>query len=314
VHRVNILTADNGVGLTRTSRILAEVLTGAGHEVTVHGFEEEPAAGQTYTCNLFLERVLPGWTDTGEVNLLVPNQEWFREEHFPLLAEIDAVVCKTRYAQQLFDELGCVTHFTSFTSLDRAVPGAAPDYARFFHLAGRSLQKGTETIVDRWHDHPEWPELTLVQHPETKLDVTAPNIAYISDYLDEERLRGEQNVHGVHLCPSETEGFGHYLVEAMSCSAVTITVDGPPMNQLVTPARGILAGYRHAETQGLGERYPVDPVALERAVQRALAMDTDDKRRLGRRARAWYEHNDAYFRRRIVEVLDGALQGRRPER
>ena len=45
----------------------------------------------------------------------------------------------------------------------------------------------------------------------------------------------------VHVCPSSREGFGHYINEARSVSAVIITVDAPPMNEFVTNATsGIL--------------------------------------------------------------------------
>jgi hypothetical protein len=42
---------------------------------------------------------------------------------------------------------------------------------------------------------------------------SACNIDYRSDYLDDVELRRLQNESLFHLCPSETEGWGHYLVE-----------------------------------------------------------------------------------------------------
>ena len=79
------------------------------------------------------------------------------------------------------------------------------NYDAFFHLAGSSEQKGTAPLVDVWRAHPEWPTLTIVQHPNNRLDVQGPNITYISEHIDDEKLRHLQNEMGIHVCPSEAE-------------------------------------------------------------------------------------------------------------
>ncbi|EQD67759.1 glycosyltransferase, partial [mine drainage metagenome] len=58
----------------------------------------------------------------------------------------------------------------------------------------------------------------------------AANIEHRIDYLDDAALQRLQNAHWFHLCPSETEGYGHYLVEAMGIGAVVLTTDAAPMN------------------------------------------------------------------------------------
>jgi hypothetical protein len=37
------------------------------------------------------------------------------------------------------------------------------------------------------------------------------------------------------------EGYGHANAEAMGCGAVVVLNDAPPMNELVTESRGLLA-------------------------------------------------------------------------
>lgn len=307
---INVLAEDNDVGLTRTSAIIAEVLTAAGWAVRVHTLDSapEPDGAPPAVANVFLERIVPAWLESARANLFVPNQEWFDEADLPYLGKLDLVLCKTRYAQEIFDRLACPTAFTSFTSFDRRLPDVPPQEG-FFHLAGRSLQKGTVALVDLWHAHPEWPRLTIVQHPETRLPVTAPNLSYVSAYLDDAALRRLQNAHRRHLCPSEAEGFGHSLVEAMSCGALVLTTDGPPMNELVAPGRGVLAAPARTGQQGLGENFYVERAALEEAVGRVLAMDPGRQAALGAAAREWYVGNDRFFRQAFPAAVAGAVGG-----
>lgn len=44
----------------------------------------------------------------------------------------------------------------------------------------------------------------------------------------------------LHVCPSEREGFGHYINEARAAGAVVIAPDHPPMNELVNATTGVL--------------------------------------------------------------------------
>lgn len=321
--RVNIITQDNNSGLSRDAAILTRILTEAGFQVTVyplgkptiaHKFQRiatylHQAASYTFTANppydinLFLETVVPSWFSYARINCLIPNQEWFRPEWLPNLPPFDYILCKTKFAQRIFDELRCRTEFISFTSIDQFNDQYPKNYDRFFHIPGSSVQKGTKTIIKLWQRHPEWPSLTIRQNPKKGSPAIAPNIDYITEYLDDEVLREYQNAHGIHLCPSEAEGFGHYIGEAMSCKAVTITTNAPPMNELIAPERGLLADYNRTQVQGLGINYYVDSEALEQKIDEVLGMDWATKKQLGEKARDWYEQNDQFFRRRIVEVL-----------
>lgn len=300
-----ILGAENRSGLQRTSRILARVIAAGGHDVWVHKFDADPGA-QHYDCVVFLERIVSQWMSRADMTVLVPNQEWFDNEHH-ILDGIDAVWCKTRYAEVLFREYHHDVRYIGFTSYDRRDLTVERDYRSFLHVAGRSQQKGTAAVLEAWRRHPEWPPLTITRHPETPIRVAADNIRPVSAYLEDTDLRWHQNRHGIHLCPSEAEGFGHSLVEAMSCAAVVLTTDGPPMNELVTHARGVLVPAQRTGQQGLGTNSYVHADDLERAVEAVLATSVTRLRSLGTHARSWYEANDRSFHSHMAIAIESLV-------
>ena len=338
MRHINIIRWDNGAGLSRTAKIIADVLRNAGCQVTINGVYSLPLTNNltkfdrfkrfaytryltlkqslqlqlmqslnrlpVYDINIFCEQVEPMWFPYARVNCLVPNQEWFFEQWRPYLSQFDWILCKTKFAQKIFDELGCKTQFISFTSNDRLLE-IPTDYNAFFHLAGRSSQKGTSKVVEVWQRHPEWPKLTVIQNPLKAQPIAAENINYINQYLDDTLLRQYQNENGIHLCPSEAEGFGHYIVEAMSCKGLAITTNAPPMNELVTEERGILVNYSNTQVQRLGINYYVDPVDLEEKIDKVLGMDWGAKQSLGKNTREWYQQNDRFFKHKLVETIEG---------
>lgn len=319
--RVNVIVWDNGFGLTRHLRLLGGALTAAGHQVHVSALRRgklrkilrpwklrariawqrlrggDPR--RRYDLNIMIEHVRPEYAAIARHNVLLPHPEWFLDSDRAALPIIDHVFAQTQHALTLFGQLGCRVTYTGFTSEDRRDP-AVPRERAFFHLAGRSQNKGTERLLALWRRHPEWPRLTVVQNPRTALPgAAAANIDHRVDYLDDAELQRLQNAHVFHLCPSETEGFGHYIVEAMGLGALVITLDAPPMHDLVTPERGLLVAAGRTGTQNLATTYFFDEASMEAAVARALALDEATIARLGVAARSWFESNDAAFRIRL---------------
>ena len=89
----------------------------------------------------------------------------------------------------------------------------------------------------------------------------------------------------------------------MSCGAVTITTDAPPMNELITPERGLLAA-RTSRPHLSGTGILVDCDSLAEQVERALCMSDTTRQGMEQRARDWYVQNDQFFRSRLLEVGD----------
>ena len=322
--RVNLIARDNGFGLSRNLHLLHDALAAADFEVTVSGIRRgalrkilHPArlrartlarrlAGrgpQRWDVNLMLERVRPEYLATARRNVLLPHPEWFDQRDRKWLPRLDRAFVLTRHAVPIFKSLGLKTEYTGFTSEDRRDPSVPREHA-FFHLAGRSANKGTETLLATWRHHPGWPRLTVLQSPRAAREtVQASNITHRVGYIADAELKRIQNAHRFHLCPSETEGFGHYLVEAMGVGAVVATLDAPPMNEMVTRERGALIAPSRTGTQSLATTYFYDEAALEHAVERLLSTPDDELERMGTAARTWFEDNDRAFKSRIAEAV-----------
>lgn len=322
--RVNLIARDNGFGLSRDLCLLRGALAAAGCEVTVSGIRRgalrkalhspnlrmqslaRQLAGRTtrrWDVNLMLERIRPEYFPTARHNVLKPNPEWFDERDRVWLPRLDRVFAFTHHAKPIFEALGVPVTYTGFTSEDRLDASVVRERA-FFHLAGRSSNKGTETLLATWRRHPEWPRLTVLQSPRVARPLmSASNIDHRADYIGDDELKRIQNAHRFHLCPSETEGFGHYLVEAMGVGAVVVTLDAPPMNEMVTPERGDLIPYSRTGRQSLATTYFYDEGPLERTIERLLARSGEELERMGAAARRWFEDNDRAFRVRIAEAI-----------
>ncbi|HJU08221.1 MAG TPA: glycosyltransferase [Rhodanobacteraceae bacterium] len=328
---VHLLGFDNGVGLSRDLNLLMKLLRERGYRVDftntrkrggIPGLiqrargalrareqkrRQDRGLPPPYDFVLMEEHIVPQYLDDARHRVLLPHPEWFLPRDLEWLDGIDLVLAKTHEAQRVFAQRGCRAVCIGFTSEDR-LDASVPRERGFFHLAGSSRTKGTQALLSLWRKRPEWPRLTVVQHPrEARPGAAAANIDLRIGYLDEAELRRLQNAHLFHLCPSQTEGFGHYIVEAMSVGAVVITLDAPPMNEMITPERGLLLPYARTGTQHLAVTYHFDDAAMEAAVMRAMALDDAQCRVLGAAARAWYEAERAALPQRLDEALRNLL-------
>lgn len=221
------------------------------------------------------------------------------------------LLAKSRSGEALFRATGLPTEYTGFTTADHWREGHVKDYRRFLHLAGSSSYKGTHALVKVWRRHPEWPKLTVVRSLTDAFGARRPslpgavNIEIIETELPQEQILQLQNTCGIHLCPSEMEGFGHYINEARSTASVVITTDAPPMNELIQPQFGICVAAQCAGHSCLSERWEVVPEALEFAISDVLSMPSQRLAEMGAAARAAYLAEDAAFLGRMQEVFSG---------
>ncbi len=332
--KVRLIGKANGVGLSRDFELLAEALRSSGCEVTLYGCERRDRKRRRsfftrlaararglrgggpdapYDVNLMLEHVWPQFLHQASRNVLVPNPEWFDRRDLAFLGAAQRVWAKTGLAERLFTARGCRTVRIGFDSSDR-LDASVTRENQFLHLAGRSPLKGTARLHALWQRHPEWPLLTIVQDAEAVANPTRgtdaagaavpANIRVESRFLSDEALRALQNSHRFHVCTSEAEGWGHYIAEAMSVGAVTLTCDAPPMNELIDLKRGVLLAVHNGERHNLATLSLFDEAALEAAVTRVLTMSPAECETIGAAARAWFLGNKHGFFSRVRHALE----------
>lgn len=262
-----------------------------------------------FDINLFLAPILPEWLPMARRNVVMPNVDSYPEHLVKWLPQADVVMAKTRLTERIFKDLGCKTEFTSFSSRDHLEESVKRDRMKFFHSCS-SPHKGTRSLLETWCNHPEWPELVaLISRDEVVPEfIDAANITLLRKNLPLDEVKRLQNSCVFHLCCSEAEGYGHHIMEAMSCRGVPLTTNAPPMNELIDASRGLLVEHQEPSLKhGLSRAYYFKPEALEAQVERAMALSDEEIEKLGCAGRAFTQENDLFFRVRFLEVLQSVL-------
>ena len=302
---VNIISRNNAAGLSVDTEIMTEILQSQGWQVSFTDYKSYARFflfGQKhYDINIFMQWANPAWFKLARYNILIPNPEWFKTKWVPHLHKFDAIFCKTQAAVATFSVHNDNVIFTGFTSKNKYKPEVIRDGTRWLHVAGKSKLKGTDVIVETWLENPHFPHLTIVQRNASTELPSASNIEYITTYIDDDRITELMNLCEVHLCPSETEGFGHCISEAASCGAFVITTDAPPMNEIITTDRGALVAAAGRRKMKLAYAYSIDCKGLRETVNEVLALDYREQRQ--RNAFDYFKKNDIRFKRKIREEI-----------
>tara|TARA_R110000868_G_scaffold159_2_gene1537 strand:- start:96178 stop:96978 length:801 start_codon:yes stop_codon:yes gene_type:complete len=229
-----------------------------------------------------IETIYIDWTKEAYHNAWIPNGEWISETQLAHIDKIDSILCKTR---NTFEELSkiekcrpkCV--YIGFSSLDRlAQPKPKPKPVKHLHIMGKSPFKGTKYLLDVWRNNKQWPALTVIAYITPWNDIAwikeyqSSNINIIFGPIDENSLIELMNSHHVHYCPSETEGFGHYISEALSVGAILLTTNAPPMNEHANKDNCYLVATTDSVTMGLTKKYTLDVKSLEAQINNILSL------------------------------------------
>lgn len=256
---------------------------------------------------IHLESLAVDYLAAGRVNWLLPNPEWVRPQHLCFFKHLDRVLCKTHDACEIMRAYHPDVRLMGFSNpLVDSMPKVSHDLGRlhrFLHVAGKNRKKGTLPIVEAWRRHPGWPTLDLVMDDVSALKPLPENVRLWKD-PDDATLMTLRKEAGIVLAPSEVEGYGHILIEAMAFQEIVLTTDAAPMNELVDPSRGYLLPWERSEPCHLGERYFVAADAIEKAV--TLILDTPQVDLLAKsaKARSWCFDNHQAFLRSLEQEIN----------
>jgi hypothetical protein len=228
----------------------------------------------------------------------------------------------------------------------------------FVHIAGQSPLKGTITIIKTWNDkHIKEPLIITAKNQyggNTKLfnywkslrptkikglpdidglksawNTHLPNAdipsfekvgsIYLCDKtLDINIIRFLQNIADIHMCPSAIEGWGQYIDEGRRTKSLVLTLDAPPMNELIDVKSGVLVPSMKGPstkqilppnwTQYLSkfankDTYTANVNNMYMKIQDILKMTESEKRKMGENAFAKSAKDYEFFEKNFMKLL-----------
>lgn len=224
---VNLIYYNNGVGLTRDAQILRSVLQDNFNVIDYNSYGNDCP---TSDINIFLQNIDThtfSFLKNANINILIPNLEWMFDFSIKNLSAFDFVLAKNTQCENILKKLHNNVIYIGFTSTDRYA-STIPKTKRFFHFAGKSIQKNTELVIDVFSEL-NYP-ITIIDSTQRFSGKIPPFITYITDFLSEEEIIQLCNSHRIHICCSLAEGWGHYMYEALSCKSVVVTNDSYPLH------------------------------------------------------------------------------------
>ncbi|RLN26251.1 hypothetical protein BBJ28_00012547 [Nothophytophthora sp. Chile5] len=262
----------------------------------------------------------------------------------------DAVLCKThvcydrvtRWYAQEGNPRNSQVFYTKHTSSDQAEfarrrlgdDAISPkDFSniKFIHTAGTSIWKGTRALLDCWTSTADLPPLDVYiadsafdyMFPSTyklKLEHSRSPIHIEKGMLEPLAFSKLTAEAAFFMCPSRSEGYGHYINQARASGGVIVTTDSHPMNELVASSdMGVLVPTRHQKDDRilLGGKYKGEhglkdvggllasfsSYGLCKAVREMVdATTTEQRAAMGANARQQYHEDTKYFARAMQEL------------
>lgn len=295
---VALVSRDNGVGLTCDMRLLDGMLTEAGYEVSWVDWRE--SSMPHHDIAIFLELWNPRLMYYANKTIGIFNIEWFQRQWTIGLHACTQLWTKSEEAQTIFTRhLGLrKSIFTGFMSRDMCNPNVTRELAAV-HLRGKSTLKGTAAVLEAWATNPDLPPLTVISNEH--LDV--PTGVRLLNRLDEDQLSHELNRAQIHVCPSETEGWGHYIAEGMSVGGIVVTTNASPMSEHITPTVGMLVQPVVKSRHGLATAWRVDARGIASAVRAVTAMTPEQRATMGAHACARFHARNNEFKTKALQLL-----------
>lgn len=298
---VNLISRDNGIGLSTDMDLLGGMLTGAGYDVQRVPWQ----AGQMRRCDvaIFLELFNPRLVRYSRHTVGIFNLEWFMPAWRQYLPQLTQLWAKSSDAHATYQGMRLRSHLTGFLSRDLYDPQVQRT-PTCLHLKGHSGLKNTPAVLEAWAANPDLPPLTIIAQqpiPDPPPGVTVLGRLPFPDVVT------QLNRHQIHVCPSRAEGWGHYITEGLSAGAAVITTNAAPMNEHVHSDWGWLLPSTGQRPRSLGTEHDVSPDDIAAAVREAAEMTSEQRDAVAVRARESVAHRNEQFRQTALNLLRGML-------
>jgi hypothetical protein len=294
---VNLISRDNGVGLSTHMDLLGAMLTGAGYDV--HRVPWQSVQMRRCDVAIFLELFNPRLVRYARHTVGIFNLEWFDQRWRSYLPQFTQLWATTSDAQATYERLKLRSHLTGFLSRNLYDP-AVERTPSCLHLRGHSGLKNTPAVLAAWGANPDLPPLTIITHE--PIPYPPPGVTVLGR-LPLADLVTHLNRHQIHICPSRAEGWGHYITEGLSTGAAVITTDASPMNEHVHSDWGWLLPSTGHRPRSLATEHDVSPDDIATAVREAAQMTPDERAAVAQRARESVTNRNQQFRRTALDLL-----------
>lgn len=311
--------------------VVGALLEGMGHDVLMHDIPSiycqqdlpipVPRDWSRRAIAIMFEHVFT-FTERPLACLLYVNPEWLSRQDLKRLeaGAVDLLLAKTRDASQRLTAAvsGLEVVYTGFASSPLPRFGFSPNYDKAMHVRGYANQKGTDKVLGAYaRSGGRLPDCICTMRSSDSglpafLSRIGSNCSVLFRDIEQRALEKMMARRGFHLCPSEREGFGHYIFGPMSIGCVVLTVDAAPMNELVDASCGLLVPAR-IEDRGLYANATVSVPDLLEGIGRFASMDLQARIRMGMAAKQKASEMRQDFEARfgfVIGLLLGSLAGR----
>jgi len=188
-----------------------------------------------------------------------------------------------------------------------------------------------EIVLKKWEEWKILTDTSSISLPPFE-SIESSSVYFCNTVLDYSIIQFLQSVAEVHMCPSLIEGWGQYIDEGRRAKAVVLTLDAPPMNELIIdnnrnsnidrntgilvkatkgpPMRQLLPkGWTQYFTKNkeynkfLYTTYKTNINDLYNGISRILKMSPETKRQLGVNALKKSQHDYTKFKSQFIKVL-----------
>lgn len=286
---------DNGKGLQADAYLLRRALEERGRQVLFAHTERDKTAPP---CDLiiFLETVRPGMFPASSRRWVMPNLEWWNPDLD--LTPFEKILCKTR---DCFDFFRAKTDRAVFTGWLSEEVSNQPKERKVLHVAGGSSAKGTAAVIEAWRRNPDLPPLEVVS---SVWRGATPRRVQVHRQLPDHALKLRQGAFALHLQPSEYEGFGHAIREAMSAGGILLVPEKGPLGEIASAIKIPVSEQKPSPHGRAALASFVKPEEIAQAVRLAMTMQDSEIKELSEKTQAEWQAGQRYFMNTLDQLLD----------